>query len=333
MLEAFERQFGSIESLRADPIEWLHSSPEFELRILEPNAPKPIGAPDCAVDGCYLGGPIPPRIGVGESVRARMNFTALHELGHHVQRTTDQLADALGERDDIGLALEERACDMFAAQILVPEEVAHDELGEATPSATAVVALMARVPQASRAVVVIRAAKNLASDGHVALLDEYGLVGASSSRGAFGLRTGSDQTATEVWTAVRARPGQVVHTRSRFAYGGILAGETMYTQAAPVPGTHLTVIVAATERVPWEFSVYAPHFDSYGYFWTCERPGCGHEFRVTKPACATCGKPECERCGKCGCGGSLAEFTCSKCTFVRSPAEASETPGVCNECV
>ncbi len=74
--------------------------------------------------GCGGGGyyrPKPPTIHLHPATYRRDNFTVLHELGHHLQQTHDQWGFTLidmaeRERRDI----EEKVCDQFAAQVLMP---------------------------------------------------------------------------------------------------------------------------------------------------------------------------------------------------------------------
>lgn len=51
--------------------------------------------------------------------RARRDFTALHELGHHLQQNSFDLMEAFARQPDGGVLLEDTACDAFAAEILL----------------------------------------------------------------------------------------------------------------------------------------------------------------------------------------------------------------------
>ena len=108
-------------SIRQDPLGWLEAWEELGLVHLGPS--QATADDRCSIDGLYRDDP--PRIGIALSdTEARMNFSALHELGHHIQTTDLDLATALASRSDGGEVLEEIACDRFAAEILIPDATA-----------------------------------------------------------------------------------------------------------------------------------------------------------------------------------------------------------------
>lgn len=330
LLELDRRSPGAIEEMRDDPVAWLQAWDELDVRLLGPQPEIPNDSPHCNVEGGYRATSPVPRIGIGESSPARMNFTALHELGHHLQRTTDELLDNLGARDDLGDALEEAACDAFAATVLIPEEVASAVLGSATPSAADVMELWRRLPGVSRQAVAVRASRNLQADGHIILLTDDGAVEFCSSRGAFHLPRGSDQHNTRIWDAFTHAHGATAEARTRFRYAnGLEAGETMYAQATAIGQGH-AVVVAAVERVPWQLSIYQPSRVQYGTWWTCERASCGANFLATT-TCGTCGTPVCTECEHCECR-TVREFTCTNCFMIKSVAEQSSKSNVCVDC-
>ena len=322
------REPDEIGSLAADPLGWVDQWPEVELVILESGAVDAT-ASGCAIEGGYQAGP-PARIGVAASAASRMSFTVLHELAHHLQRTSDELSDVLGERDDAGAALEEAAADAFAASILVPEAEAIRILGTTTPRAADVEKLWLAMPNASRHAVVVRAVQNLDAPGHVILLDDAGTVVFAATRNAIRLRTGSDQSRTAIGREMTKSDRPTVFTRTRFNFGSYEAGETMYAQAGPM-GSGYSVVVASVERVPWTMSVNKPEYVPYGEWHVCEYPACAHVFLVRGVVCSGCKQPKCPECGRCACG-SLAEFTCTECFMIKSPAEESVARGVCRDC-
>jgi hypothetical protein len=330
ILELERRSPGSVDAIRDDPIVWLQAWEELEVRLLASQAAIPDDSPRCDVEGGYRSTEPTPRIGVGRSSPERMNFTALHELGHHLQRTTDSLLSNLGTRDDVGEALEEAACDNFSAAILMPQGPTEAVLGSGTPAATDVARLWDSLPQVSRQAVVVRAARNLQADGHIMLLDSDGRVEICSSRGAFRLPKGCSQTATAIWGASLRSRSKVAAERTRFSYSnGEQAGEVMYAQSAPMGDGH-TVIVASVERVPWQLSVYKIEQVPYGTWWTCERAICGKGFYAST-RCDTCRTPKCPDCDYCACRVAK-EFTCGECFLVQTTAEQSTRVGVCIDC-
>lgn len=321
---------GELDALADDPLGWVRAWSELDVVELEEGTID-ANTSRCSIEGGYKAGP-PPRIGVAISSPARMSFTVLHELAHHLQRTSDDLSDALGFRDDAGVALEEAAADAFAASILIPAADAARVLGASTPRATDVARLWEELPNASRHAVVVRAAQNLEAPGHVVILDDEAAVVFSSSKGVPRLRNGSDQSQTAIAGLIRTADHDIVSTRTRFAFGELEAGDTMYAQAAQM-GAGYTVVVASVERVPWTFSVNNPEYVAYGRWHTCEYPACAHTFLVTEAGCPVCRQPKCPECGRCACGAKLQEFTCTECFLIKSTTAASATPGVCTDCV
>lgn len=64
----------------------------------------------------------------GRDNTARPNFTLLHELGHYLQQTDDELVTRLFSITDLNLdkKLEEEACNRFAAVALLPTNYVND---------------------------------------------------------------------------------------------------------------------------------------------------------------------------------------------------------------
>jgi hypothetical protein len=327
--EFVDREPDEVEALASDPLDWVDGWHEVDLVILDAGTID-ADASDCAIAGGYQAGP-PARIGVVSASVARMNFTVLHELAHHLQRTSDVLSDALGERDDVGAALEEAAADAFAASILIPKTEAVRVLGNSTPRAADVEKLWLALPNASRHAVIVRAAQNLDAPGHVILLDETGTVVFAAAHNAVRLRTGSNQSRTAIGREMAKSSRPTVMSRTRFNFGKYEVGDTMYAQAGPM-GSGYTVVVASVERVPWTMSVNKPEYVPYGEWHVCEYPACAHVFLASGAVCSECKQPKCPECGRCACA-NLAEFTCTGCFLIKSPADESDTRGVCKECV
>lgn len=332
MASLINRSGVDLEEIRKAPIEWLKRWPEVELFDLEEAHTASDGR--CEVHGLYRGEEKPPRIGVAfSSTTQRMNFTALHELGHHIQLTDEDLLETLLDREDGGKALEEEACDAFAASILIPEAVASSTLEEGTPSADSVARLWRTLGTVSRSAVAIRARRQILSDGHVIVLNGNGQITFATSTTRIKPGRRSDQTSTAIWRAIAdGRQGTTVSARGPFAYNGVLAGDTYYMQAAPVGGGY--IIVAATERVPWTMSVAQRDWVAYGRSYVCVHLGCSAEFRAgPKELCTSCESPRCPSCERCGCTvAAVAEFQCSECFLLKGGVQESTTAGVCMDC-
>lgn len=327
------REGVSLETVRQDPLGWLTEWAEVEVFDLE--RPGIESDQRCDVDGLYRGEDTPPRIGIAFSdTQQRMNFTALHELGHHIQMTDDDLVNALIDRPDGGNALEEAACDSFAAAILIPEAIASTVLGAGTPSAESVTKLWTTLGTASRSAVAIRALRQIDGDGHVVVLNANGGITFSTSTSAFRPVRRSDQTRTPIWSAIEQHPRSTVTARGQFAYNSVLSGETYYMQAAPAGNGF--IVVAATERVPWRaLSVAYREYAPYGRSYICPHLACAAEFRAgPNELREVCNHPTCPTCGRCECSvAAQSEFQCTECLLLKGASQASAKAGVCTDCV
>ena len=138
----------------------------------------------CSVAGSYNSDIRPPALCIALSASpGRRQFTALHEVGHHVQQNNAELGAVVIMSAD-SEALEEGACNLFAGQTLLPEDVVNQHVGARGPSAAEVADLFAG-SQASRAACCVGAAERLRSPGAVVLLDYDGVVSFAQPAGGF----------------------------------------------------------------------------------------------------------------------------------------------------
>jgi Zn-dependent peptidase ImmA (M78 family) len=101
----------------------------------------------------------------------RENFTVLHELGHHLVMSDDDLLSELADVDAVGgVGAEERICDAFAGRLLIPDEAIAAVLGGRRPRAADVRALYDATAGSMEACAV-RLAERISCEGYVALLD------------------------------------------------------------------------------------------------------------------------------------------------------------------
>lgn len=285
----------------------------------------------CSVAGAYLGTMIPPVIAVASAASARrQDFTALHELGHHLQRTRDALTDELLAQPDDGFGLEDAACDAFAAAILLPETVVQRHIGVRGPSADDVVGLW-RDAGASRAAVCVRASERLPAPGHVVLLDTDGLVVFCASHGLPPLTRGSDQSScTLIRDALHRGSGRATG-RARLAYRNGVRGDELYGQIAPLDGFLVAVFVL--DSAPWKLFAPPPAQQGPRAAWRiCESPGCNYEFWSFQKPCEECGQPECPECGRCACAPKVSERLCPRCFLVQPASMFADTEGPCRDC-
>lgn len=329
MLAELERRWPTgLSRLRQHSVSVLAGWPEVIVRWV----PESAADAECTVAGAYLAGEDPPIVAVAESEsRGRQAFTALHELGHHIQQTTDSLIDVLTDQPDDGHALEEAACNSFAADILIPDPLVRLHIGDAGPTAHAIVSLWQDpAVSASRAAVCVRAAQRLRSAGHVLLLDPTGKVTFGESNGLPPVRRGADQSAIPVVAQTFADPSRAHTGRTAIAYRDHITGTDLFAQAKPI-GSGFVVLVAVTDHAPWdvgEFQLPAVDTGPRAQWWTCEN--CEHEFPAFGERCTRCGAPECPECGLCACPPQR-ERLCMECYLKLPLAMFDLTSDRCRE--
>jgi Zn-dependent peptidase ImmA (M78 family) len=305
---------GRRDELSRDPVEVLRSWTELTYR----EVPLADTGDRCSVAGAYYGTEEPPLLTVADAIsRGRKAFTALHELGHDLQQSNLDLAETVDLHGDNAEIFEDAACDAFAADVLLPEELAARHLPDGTPTADHVVALY-RDSAASRAAVCVRAAQRLTLPGHVLLLDADGVLQFAASHLMPRPARGSDQSrAPVIARALTTATGRGrARGRTRLRYRDGIQGDELYAQAVPMDG--YLVVVAVTDHAPWEGGFVLPiaQTGAEAPWRTCEHLECGREFQSFDASCTRCGVPACPECGRCGCPPAVPEKRCSKCFTV-----------------
>ncbi|MFB7808554.1 ImmA/IrrE family metallo-endopeptidase [Streptomyces virginiae] len=313
----------AIQQLGAGALHELRQWPDLEVRDI-PDARSGNG---CSVSGAYFAG-TPAVLAVAASTSlARRDFTALHELGHHLQQTTVELMGILLDQPDGGTALEESACDAFAAEILLPQTLADRYIPATGPTADAAVALW-RASNASRMAACVKASERLPAPGHVLLVDSDGVLAFAASHGLPPLRRGSDQSHVPVLRTALSSRGRS-EGRGRFAYRDGILGEELYLQTAEIDGYLLAV--AVTDLAPWRS--FAPSARQPGpepTEYACTH--CGEDFTSYAPACTRCESAPCPDCGRCGCDRGVSERQCSSCFVVHPLAMFDGASDRCRDC-
>jgi hypothetical protein len=335
------------DGLENDPLSELEAWGEVTVQrlpralVVTPSAT--LGA-ECSVAGTYYDASKSSSaiIAVAESGHARRDaFTALHELGHHIQHTTPEIADELASLPlGITFAVEDRICEEFAAAILIPGSISADVLGEGIPTAADIVALTGRT-SASRSAVCVRASENLTVPGMVVLLDAQDRVQIAPAKGLPPLRRGSDQSNADIVSKARRRLGEgdynfkITDDDTRFEYRDGIQGSPLFAQVADI-GNGYRVVVAVTENPPWRERFTLPQRD-YGPSVSdreCPDPACGEPFEAWTPVHGICGKPQCPACNRCGCNQrQVKERECEGCHLVL-PDRLFASPAAtrCNDC-
>jgi hypothetical protein len=317
---------GAAEELRTNTLKVLLAWPNLRLEMV----------PEVTAGGCSIGGeyrrasgtdPATLLVATSTSERRR-NFSALHEFGHHLQRTTMSVLQRLAVSPNPD-ALEEAACEVFAARILLPDKLVDPVFGPRGPTAEAVAELYRR-SEASRAACCVRAAERLQSPGAVSLLDYSGIVNFAIGREIAPPARNSDQSSTALIAAGIRRSGQARATTQIWYRTGSMS-EELYGDLAPIDGW--LVAVTVRDRPAWQaFAPPRPGTGSWagGSWWTCTY--CDEEFQqYNSTKCTACGEPRCPT-GHCRCTSSQ-ERPCAVCGLVkhRNLFDPS-TPEKCVDC-
>jgi len=326
MLEVLDALMpGAVDRLHGDALDELDTWSEVQVLVVPDTATRT----RCSVAGGYVHSTHPPTLTVTESLsRRRQQFTALHELGHHLQKTHGSPALAVRRQRADNDEFEDAACDMFASLVLIPDAMLPSRPDGRSPSAADVVALFDRT-QASRAACCVRMAEMLGTHGVVAVLDATGIVSFAAAHGEiYPPARGSSQADTPlVRSALRRRANaQVDATHLRYRTGS--TSDQLYGDAA-WSGEYL-IIVAVLDRPGWK--AFAPPRAGSGRFVStsidCEV--CDDRF-IPVDRCSRCRSPRCPT-GHCACTFA-ADRQCGGCFLTLHP---SRFPGpgarLCKDC-
>ncbi|MFE5596082.1 ImmA/IrrE family metallo-endopeptidase [Streptomyces sp. NPDC056549] len=314
---------GAVELLAQGALEELRSWPELTVK----DVPENEAAQGCSVAGAYDYGP-PPRLSVATSAsHARRDFTALHELGHHLQKNSFALMEPFSKEADRGVLLEDAACDAFAAQILLPAHLVDQHLDTKGPTASAITRLWA-ASNASRMAVCVRAAQHLPAPGHVLLLNPTGHLAFAASHAERPLRRGSFQGDIPVIDRALASSGRA-QGRTRVRYRDGIRGGELHADTAPMDG--YTVAVLVTDSAPWRpFTLPTANTGPQSRSYICAN--CDEHYHSFDPACTRCRVPHCPDCGSCACPPRTPGRSCPSCFIVHPPAMFAPGSDRCLDC-
>lgn len=275
---------------------------------------------DCELFGTYVA--TPPRIRVARKQHtARANFTAAHELGHHLQVhdidwAADVLADLRADKPWLAKQVEEAVSDQVASLLLLPDDfVQLHWRGSLTPG---FVRALTRNGGVSRSAATIRAlgfSRQHESKVVIVVSDREGIVvfAAATDGGMLAPPArGSHQPDLERIARVgeghhRARGG--IHYSS-----GTTRSDVKYESEWDVDGSHLITIIRP------EYPFGTPNWGSDVA--QCQSEACGEVFsRSEATRCELCNRHKCPSCSSCGCVRREGK-TCINCFFVMSLAES-----------
>lgn len=325
LIEELRRDPDRLARLRQDPIgalaEWPGLTLQWEGRYRRDAV--------CSVDGWYSRADATVHL-VRRGNEERLNFTACHELGHHLQRHHPGVAAALAEyhKRDPQRRLEDRICDTFASRVLIPDD-AIPELHKLGPTAADVIAVY-EATGASRAACVVRIADELAHEGWVILASPTGeILFAAAAHHEFRLPPGTQQPDTSLITIAGTRGSQ--QGLESVTYRSGKASPQFNTDVREHEGYVFAVMTVGT--APWSPGPVSnrdrwarkPEFE-------CETASCGTTFTTYDRRCPTCDQPYCPECGRCRCSTSTNNRVCRACFLVRPEAEMPADSDVCIHC-
>ncbi|WP_374070169.1 ImmA/IrrE family metallo-endopeptidase [Rathayibacter sp. SD072] len=286
-------------------------------------------AQGCSVAGGYRWDP--PTLLVTESMSTRrQQFTALHELGHHLQKTDLSLGTTVVAHPRPE-EFEDACCDAFAARILLPDDLValHAPSG---PTAVGAAGLFDS-SNASRAAICVRLAGALQSPGVVAVLDSTGTVSfAAAQGGIFPPARGSDQRENPlVRSALAANdPARALMLNdAQIWYQSGHSSIRLYGQAA-WSGDRL-FLVQVEYGASW--LQYSPPRDGTAERarnWREQCEHCGVRF-TTSFRCPRCRQPRCPA-GHCSCT-TRALRTCRECFLEKTSALFPAGSATCSDCL
>jgi IrrE N-terminal-like domain len=314
----------SMEALANDPIAALEADPAVRVTWVEP-ASLP---PECSIAAACDKSRRPARLLISKDASlGRRCFSVLHEYGHLLRDLIPAVLEVLFAAADAGAALEERICDEFASQVLLPDPFLESVLGPCI-TAQAVQSLIAAAPASAEACAVA-AARKLPAPGYVMLLSPDGTATFTAHNSdVYFIRRGTAQDGL----LAQASSGRPVRGREQVRYSTGNRSQEMFLDAATANGR--TVAVLVIDSPPWGGLTVGKKRGPEGTTGYCGN--CAHEFTLFARPCDTCEQPSCPQCGQCACETPKAvsgERPCDRCYLMLPPAaypDASST--ICSEC-
>lgn len=320
-----------LDRLFEDPLQAVLGWPGLDVRLAD-RTEVARGGGRCSVSGYYLRDRTPPRIRIVDALSmGRRHFTALHELAHHLQPRHPKIAPLLAKHDknDPHRTLEDRICDAFAAEVLLPDEQVDTAITSAHgPDAEAVIRLY-RETHASRAACCVRAAQRIDHEGWVVLADLDGVVQfAAAANLKYHLAPGTQQPDNSLITRAGAIGHQQGFTSVTYRSGNT-SGE--FNTDARTAGNFVFTVLSLGPT-PWtEFPVPEDRRRPGGVESACDH--CGNEWTDYARPCERCSARICPRCERCNCRPSVQRKICQGC-WIEQPANAFPDGGDrCETCI
>jgi hypothetical protein len=329
MLAVWETRDGRREDLTRDAFATLEARDDLTVLRVPEFVPQDSQL-GCSVAGGYRWDP--PTLIVTESMsRRRQQFTVLHELGHHIQKTDIALGTVIVEHREPE-AFEDACCDAFAAQVLLPDDLVDAHISDRGPTVSTAVELFA-VSNASRAAICVRLVGRLQSPGVVVVLDQAGTVTFAAARGGiYPPARGSNQTANPLVEAAINTEGAgrtITRDDAQIWYRSGHSSDRLYGQAAWAGDRVFLMMVS--HRAPW--LSFSPPRDGTAQHTNDRWDECEHcqQSFVVNSFCPACEQPRCPS-GHCDCTAKRYK-TCMKCFLQRHHSQFLPGADICQECL
>ena len=285
----------------------------------------------CSIDGYYTTDvDTQPWIFYADDVHQdRVRFTILHELGHHLIATVaaallDDI-DMLGGSAEGAIQAEESVCHRFAGNLLVPDELLAETIGNDRVTPNHVVAVHENAA-ASWEAVAVRVAEVMRSAGAVTLLRDGATVAfcaASSRMGSAWWPRGSRLDPNgPLYRGLTSRQTAQPETY-RFGLG---YPKSMFCDTLPV---HSGLAIGVLSDKPSDGSLSIieepePAWKDRVEF--CEwHPGVERDVGW----CFKCKGGKCPECWRCGCSRPVKNPLCPQCGLLKPRREGTN---MCRDC-
>jgi hypothetical protein len=285
----------------------------------------------CSIDGYYTSDvDTKPWIFYADDVHHdRVRFTILHELGHHLIATVaaallDDI-DMLGGSARGAIQTEESVCHRFAGNLLVPDELLAETIGNDRVTPDLVVAVHERAA-ASWEAVAVRVAEAMPVAGAVTLLRDGATVAfcaASSRMGSAWWPRGSGLDPN----GPLSRGLNLRQTAQPETYRfGLGYPKSMFCDTLPVhPG--LAIGVLSDKPSDGSLSIIEEPEPA----WKNRTLFCEWCLGVERDRgwCYRCGGPYCPECDRCGCSHPVNNPLCSECGLLKPKRTGAS---MCRDC-
>lgn len=284
---------------------------------------------ECSVDGYYDAELRPPDRFIffdPTANDARIRFTVLHELGHHLLVTAaaallDDIDVAAGQAH-AAASVEELVCHRFAARLLIPDRVLDAVVG--SPVRPADVVAVHDASNASWEAVVVRVAERLRRPGAVVLMRDIGRVSFCAGSRLEAPWWGRGSLTDPAGALAAAFDRDHIARREVFRHGQAFSRE-LFCDTQRVHD-RLVVAVLSDKASDGRFDVLVDPDP----VWTDRVVFCEWcEAERTEGWCELCRGRRCSECGRCGCKKPRQNPVCASCGL-EAPMRLGET--ICVDC-